>query len=542
MATTLEREFCALDGSGRLQALMRLVKLCTYPQQQEFVEELQKFLYRDFLTELSPDLSQIIISYVSINDIANCLLVSTSWNKVISNCKPYWEACANRIGLNESFLCKKLPDYDNSLKNLCISALNHQNYVKTLVPRSITVARSLAHTGCSYMYAGDGFALRYEELNTGAKVVIEQISNLHSMIQVTSFNVTAFSSRVKWVSASSGFLLWKQVDGKWNGYSTKTSPAVLDQWDDEPVSQDFHSITFCKNCHLVAIVSEAEDDCEVWDLQIVKLVKGRSSPQKMVFPIPLEAVQNAKEKKRHFLGGEVALLPDNDQKDSTGFCKVHRVLLQVDSCLAVHKLESVADDKHILVLHQLLPDARLSKPLKVFCPPTSNQPLDKIEAKGPPMFCLSDDMQMIGVIYECYLYVWNLNSYKEEACVDLIDFDLPLDTKCVALGSVYAVLASNSCGLCAVVSILTGRIIQHYVLLETLNPDAYRSNRFSFYPSLHQDWLSTFQCFSVWPLALVLDYFAKGDKETVHHHELQAVVSVSNRLRQQQPLVLGSVL
>ena len=133
-----------------------------------------------------------------------------------------------------------------------------------------------------------------------------------------------------------------------------------------------------------------------------------------------------KEKKRHFLGGEVTLLPDNDQKDSTGFCKVHRVLLQVDSCLAVHKLESVADDKHILVLHQLLPDARLSKPLKVFCPPTSNQPLDNIEAKGPPMFCLSDDMQMIGVTHECYLYVWNLNSYKEEACVDLIEFDLPL--------------------------------------------------------------------------------------------------------------------
>ena len=94
-------------------------------------------------------------------------------------------------------------------------------------------------------------------------MVIEKISNLHSMVQVASFNVTAFSSRVKWVSASSGFLLWKQVDGKWNGYSTKMSPAVLDQWDDDPVLQGFHSITFCKNCHLVAIISEAEDDCEV---------------------------------------------------------------------------------------------------------------------------------------------------------------------------------------------------------------------------------------------------------------------------------------
>ena len=92
MAATLESEFCALDGSGRLQALMRLVKLCTYPQQLEFMEELKKFLHRDFLTELSPDLSQKIISYVSVDDIANCLRVSTSWNKVISNCKPYWEA------------------------------------------------------------------------------------------------------------------------------------------------------------------------------------------------------------------------------------------------------------------------------------------------------------------------------------------------------------------------------------------------------------------------------------------------------------------
>ena len=538
MAASLESEFCTLDGSGRLQALMRLVKLCTYPQQLEFMEELKKFLHRDFLTELSPDLSQIIISYVSIDDIANCLRVSTSWNKVISNCKPYWEACANRIGLNESFLCEKLPDHNNSLKNLCLSALNHQNFVKTLVPRSITVARSLAHTGCSYMYAGNGFALRYEELNTPAKVVIEQMSTLHSIVQVASFNVTAFSSRVKWVSASNNFVLWKQVDGKWNGYSTST--AVLDQWDDEPVSQGFHSITFCKSCHLVAIVSEAEDDCEVWDLQIVKLVQGRSSPRKMVFPIPLEAVQSVKEKKRHFLGGEVTLLPDRDQKDSSGFCKVHRVLLQVDSCLAVHKLESVADDKHILVIHQLLPDARLSKPLKVFCP-TSDQSLDNIEAKGPPTFCISEDKQRIGVIHECYLYVWNLDSHEEESCVDLIEFDLPLDTKCVALGSLYAVLASNSCGFCAVVSILTGRIIQHCVLLETFKPDAYRPSRFSFHPPLHQDWLSRFQCFSVWPLALVLDYFAKNDKVAIHHHELQSVVSVSNRLRP-QPLFPGGVL
>lgn len=536
----LEQELSALDGTGRIHTLMRLVKLCTYPQQLEFVEELQKFLHKDFLTELPPDLSQKIILYVSIDDAINCLRVSKSWNKVINNCKPYWEKCTRNIGLKDSFIHEKLPDYQDSLKDLCISALNHQNRVKTLITRSFTVARSLAHTGCSYMYAGNGVALRYEELNAHAQVTIEQMNTPHSVVPRASFDVTPFSSRIKWVSASDNFVLWKQIDGKWNGYTINVPTAVLHQWDDEPVSQGFHSITFCNRCHLVAIMSEAEDDCEVWDLQIVKLFKGKSTSRKMVYPIPLEAVQNAGEKKRHFLGGTVTLLPESNQEDSTGFCKLHRVLLQVDSCLAVHTLESVADDKQLLVVHQLLPDAKLSKPLKVLCPPTSTQPIDGIEvsgSKGPPVFCISKDLQRICLVDECYLYVWNLDSYQEESCFDLIDYNLPSDIKCLALGSLYVILASSSWGLCVVVSIQSGNVILQNSLPETFHPHAYRSNRFSFYPPLQQEWLSSFQRFDYWPLALVLDYFANEDMQV----ELQALLAVRNQSRQ-RPLALNGVL
>ena len=539
-------EFAALDGGDRVRNLMGMVRLCSYPQQLEFVEELQNFLHKDFLTHLSSDLSWRIIAYLSIEDVLNCLLVCKSWNRIVGDCTRYWQRCAKNIGLTELFVREKEQKY-GGLKRLCVSALGHRKYVQSLVSRAIVLARSPDDTGCSYVYAGYGFALRYEEVssNSHSVVIVERMNTLHSMVQVSSFGMSAYSSRIKWAAASEDYILWKQLDGKWNGCSTNSSmDGELDVWEDDPVSQGFHSITFCHKCHLVAIMSEAEDDCEVWDLQVVKLVRGKTAPRKMVYPIPLEQIQEVGViKKRHFLGGEVTLLSEMPQKKAgRGFCQSHRVLLQVDNSIAIHRLEAM-DTDNMMLIHHLLPDSKLSKPVHIFRPYTDEtQLMDIMDASSrePPSFCLSPDCRLIGVVHECYLYVWNVDTYEEESRADLIDLNLPNDTQCIALGSVYTVLASNSWGTCAVVATRTGELLVKGKLPEsTFNPSAYRNSRYTFHSPLQQDWLSGFEYFDFWPLSLVYDHYAKRDKPSFEH-ELQAVVGV--RSRQRRPPSLHGML
>lgn len=548
---TLAAEFSNVDSDNRVRAVMEMVKLCPYTQQLEILEELQKFLHKDFITELPPNLSEKIISYFSIDDARNCLLVCKSWHRVVGDCTSYWQSHASKIGLSEGFLQQQCPD-NRGLKDLCIAALSHMKYVRSLSPRAILLGRCPADSpNHNYLYAGKGVALRYEEINsnTHSQVTIERMNSPHAMIQVASFDMHAFSSRVKWVAASDSYVLWKQINGTWNGCNMQAPEDVPDQWQDDPVSQGFHTIAFCHRCHLVAILMEAEDDCEVWDLQVLKLVRGQATPRKSVYPLPVEQMlEKMVEKKRHFLGGDLTLLPESRGKDSTGFCQVHRVLLQMDNCMAVHCLESVTDTEHVLVIHQLLPDAKLSKPLHILCPQRGKQlddfSLEVSGGRGPPVFCLSADHKRMGVVYECFLYLWNLTTFEEESRVDLVEHSLPSDTKCIAIGSVYSVLASDSWGTCTVVSVTTGEVLLFTSLGETsFNPQAYRFNRFKFYPPIRQDWLSAFEYFDFWPLALVFDSFAAKDKYT-HEHELQVLVGVRSHSHQLNKMILplGSIL
>ena len=545
MGTALSDEFNRIEPQYRVDSLIGLVKQCSYQQQLEFVEKLQRYLHKDFLAELPSNLSQNIIYYLTIEEACNCMLVSKKWNQVVGECTNYWEASIKKIGVSEGFVRENISKY-KTLKDLSIAARNHQQYVRSLVVRSITVARTQVDARYSYHYAGRGISLRYEELevNSHAHIVIEKMGLSNSLVQIGSFTTTAYRSRIKWSGASETNVIWRQVDGKWNSYNLQSSSSMVSQWEDEPVSQAFHSITFCKTCHLVAIISEAEDDCEVWDLKVVKLVQGKSAARTMVYPIPVQHMQKTGTRIRHYLGGEITLIPERRSKSGKGFCETHRVLLQVDNCVAVHRLESVPRSPLASFTHLLFPDVKLSRPLHVFEPLNTADPIkftvDFGASRGPSKFILSSDHNRIGVLHENYLLVWNLTEYTEESCVDLIDLNLPDDTRCIALGSMYAVLASNSWGTSSVVATSSGEILTNGSLADiTFNPMSRHSSqspkRFIFYSPLVETWLSSLQYFDFWPLAIVFDTPSPLES----YSELQAVVGVQSRQRSRRPDLLS---
>lgn len=553
MADSFVGEFSSMNSEGRVSALMALVKCCSYREKLDFVERLQKYMHRDFLTDLPDKLSAKIIGYFSFEDALTCLRVCKSWCKIVGDCTGYWEACAEKIGLHRRLLEEALPRY-RGLKDLCAAATSHGKHVRSLVSRSIVVARTPAEESHGYLYAGRGMALSYEETTFKARcqLTIERIfSTTYSMVPVASFSAVAFSSRVKWVSAAKDYLVWKQLDGKWLGYDTGGGGGgggEPDEWSDEPLAQGFHSVTLCSECHLVVIVSEAEDDCEVWDLQVIKLMQGATSPRKMVYPLPLEQIQSGKLlKKRHFLGGDVTLLCEDAQQDDDGFCKSHRVLLQVDNCVYVHVLETVSSMEHPPLVHQLLPNVALSKPTHILQPSHTGDPFQVMEGvggQGPPSFCVSADSKWVGVVHEGYLYVWNLKEdCREECCTDLFDLKLPPDIKCVALGHIYAILASDVTGCYVLVQVYTGEVCLEGRLAENFNPTSYRSSRFKFFPPLRQEWLSHFEYFNVWPLALALDGSAQRDNGCGRQVELLSVVGVPQNVQRSGslPLINGAL-
>ena len=545
----LKGDFCKLNEPTKVQCLEDLFKTCSYKEQLDFNERLQVLLHKDFLSLLPDDLGQRVISFLSVEEAITCLRVSKQWKKVIEGCISYWEPQAKKIGLSEHFIREKTSHRCGkciTLPTLLASAISHQASIRSLTPRPFVISSSKASGGYSYTYAGNGVSLCYEELNGHAQVIVELMDTAQSVVRVATFNVTSFTSRIKWAAASHSYVMWKQLDGHWNGCSVRGELPELETWEDEPISQGFHSVSFCPECRLVAIMSEAEDDCEVWDLQVIKLIRGRNSARKMVYPVPLERVQNVGMKKRHFLGGEVMMLPDTSAgKDKKGFCMAHQVLLQIDNNLAVHRLESVADAERQMVVHRFLPDARLSKPIAVFSPSPPSQDelfgsLELSSSKGRPLFQLSVDNKRIGLVSDAYFYVWNINSLELESSVDLIDLNLPPDTKCVAVGSVYAVLASDTVGMCYIIMIESGAVLlKGSVADSNFNPNAQRSVRYDFKAPISQEWLNGFRHYDQWPLAIVLDRLTSNDPSTSSlsggsEQLLQALVGLRAKQRKKQ--------
>lgn len=503
--------FVQLDSQSRARVLLELVKACSYEEQLLFLELLQQHLHRDFITLLPEDLVEKVLSYLTAGDAITCTLVSKNWSKVIGECSSFWLQKAQNLGLNINFITNSHKrNSSRGLKELCVSAIFHQRYIHSLALHSMVIAKGPGSVSIGYRYAGNGIALRYQELvSNKAQVVVERIVPPHNeVVEVAAFSVDSFSGRIKWASSSGNYVLWKQVDGKWNGCDTTSRTPELDQWLDEPVSQGFHSIAFCHHCHLIAILSEAEDDVEVWDLQVVKLQGGKQTVHKMVYPLPLERVQGLWEKKRHFLGGDVTLLSDSKGRDRNGFCKSHQVLLQVDFKLVLHRLKAVPVKERLLVIHSLLPDTRLSKPLHIFSPHTSEQTCDNMDfqlSRGRPMFCYSCDYSRVALFHESYLYVWLLGDRKAESCADLFHHALPPDCKCVAVGELYAILASDSHGTCHVVVVRTGEILTQMSSSAFYNPQSRQSTRFSFFAPIDQLWLSGFHYADFCPIALISD-------------------------------------
>ena len=537
MGSAISQEFNKLEEDQRVDALVELVKQCSYQQKLEFVGKLDRLMHRDFLAELPRDLSHRVISYLSIDEACVCLLVSREWNEIVSQCKALWEGVARDIGLGEAFVSENISKY-KCLKDLCIAARGHQKYVCSLAVRGIPIAQCPTGPRYSYQYAGKGVTLRYEESNSHAQVVIEKTGTLNTPVQIASYTTSAFSSRVKWAAASDTHLIWKQLSGKWNSCSVaEESDGSVSQWDDEPVSQAFHSISICPICHLVAIISEAEDDCEVWDLQVVKLTPGRVAPKKTVYPIPLEHIQKSGAKIRHFLGGEVTLLPERRSRSGRGFCEAHHVLLQVDNTVAVHRLEAVAKSELALFSHRLFPDVKLSKPLHIFNPTRTTGQIDTLSnspSQGPSKFVVSWDYRHLGLFHESYLYMWSLSSYAEEVCVDLIELCLPRDTQCIAIGSLYAILVSNSRGTCSAVGVQSGEIMTSGTLADiTFNPGTQGSPRFNFYPPLFESWLSSLRYFDSLPLAVAFDNSSSCQPPC---REFQAVVGAQTKPRRKSLL------
>jgi len=496
-------EFSKQSRDEKIRSLLALVKACSYPEQTEFVNALSDYLHKDFLSHLPPKLVEKVLSYLSVEDAVNCTTVSKKWNEVVAACTVFWDRKTRELGLSEALVQELMERKFKSLKDLCICALSQQNRIHSLMIHNPLVGKNPVPPGGSFLYAGHGVMLRYNEQNGQASVTIERIISPHTLVEIASFTVNPGSGRIKWASASEDYVLWKELGGVWKGYDVTSLGGELEQWRDDSASIGFHSISFCRICHMVSVVSEAEDDTEVWDLQVIKLNEGRSSACKVVYPLPLDGI--LKSKKRHFLGGKVTLISSSDLRDEDGFCQSHRVSLQVDSELVLYQLKAVPLSEQCLLIQQFLPNSRLSKPLHIFSPVTTEEELlfDHSVAKCRPHYCHSYDLHIVALYHECFLYVWNMDVFRLESQVDLAACGLPSDCKCVAVGDIYAILASKSSGKCFVVLTRTGDVLLETSVSWTCS--APQPARPDFFAPISEQWLSDFKCFDFWPIATVCD-------------------------------------
>ena len=150
------------------------------------------FVFCDYIEILPPEILSYILNMLDLDDISNCLLVSTSWNHLIRCCSLRWRSACKTIGAsNSSLTCS---DIGTALGQyhyfeLCkkLSQLNNKAAVKlnTIHQSDIDISNTYLHNdvlGVAYVDA----TLSFMDINT--QKVCSKMKLLFSATECLWFN------------------------------------------------------------------------------------------------------------------------------------------------------------------------------------------------------------------------------------------------------------------------------------------------------------------------------------------------------------------
>lgn len=415
-------------------------------------------VFIDFFFNLPPELVLEIALYLDVEDIVNCLLVNRNCYDLLTALEPYWRKACARYGLSGRILEKM---ECASAKEALFAARKHRLGICATPPEICTLGKGYpfdVRYACQYARNGLIVGTVYKDF-IPFEIVVERVER--RLIRRTNVFPLIFSrvanNRVVWGHVVSNFLLCVTASGIWSGYDISSDTAVF-QWRGPTMYDSDLKFGLCEKCCMVCagrlITSRSAEQESYWDLRILKIGRDVTEPVErtpcaMKFKL-MTGHKNISVRQTNCGMKSLWLLPGSKRQDKEGFCQTHTFLIQWANTVAAHSVVSKADTCVLSV-----------RPEAVFTVPCQRLDLALVRYQGlNSEFRLSLDQELIGMIFQSHLHVWDLKTSEWLSSVEIILEKYNYEQmQLIALGFIYSVIGLEFNNTLMVVVNETGEVI-----------------------------------------------------------------------------------
>ena len=454
-----------LDGIEEHQlvdAVCELFSRCSHRQQLELLQDrLPRFLRRDFVSLLPPELVSHLLRFLTVRDVFRCLLVSRSWNRTITNSHSFWKNYTiTSLGVPQSLL-PGLLERHVSYKSAAVAVLQTRNWISsgravfqhypnnTGKPPKATLTCRPALPSWNGLFVGHEV---YAGSDGGTyRLSIRALDHSNSLVELTSIRVSQHFA-ITWCCSSPRHVLVHGSEGSWvqtRIISRETCDVRSNTWRGESVyNRSYYELGCCPECCLVVIARRAAREESWWDLLVTRLVEGREEDQKLRTSfqfLPFDSHHNSVFFRIH----KLVVRSYSCEPDREGFCSKHKLLIQFGATICIfslHTTESEDDDREIVVVQNL------SK----LCPFEDHTYYYTPSVLGH-QFCLSSDDRFAAYLVGEDIFTWDLSSL--ELCQLNRRSLLPTNSDIVAVGGLYSVVYTSRMQTVRVVSTVSGETL-----------------------------------------------------------------------------------
>ena len=446
-----------------MDLVCELFSRCSHRQQVWLVEDgLPRFLKRDFVSLLPPEIVGLLLRFLGIRDVFGCLLVSRSWYKIISNCQTFWKNYTLTLGLFPSLLPQLLDKYV-TYKQLTVALLQVRKHIghskpvfrqypdKSRTPPKATLSCRPAPPSWNGLFLSHDV---YASSPVGTYVLsLRALEGSGNLVELTSMTVSHVFV-VLWSASSPRRVLIHGSDGTWiqiRILSREACEVCSATWSDTVYSLAHYVLTCCPQCCLVGISSRAARDEKWWDFLVSRLVEGRDQPHKLKtsFPfLPFESHYNSVFFQIH----KLVMMPfscHSHQYDE--FCSRHKLLIQFGATICIFSL-------HIESSGEEGTERVVVENLCALCPFNDHSYYCTPSVLGHE-FCLSCDGKFAAYLVNSDIFAWNLDTLELCWCGRRgVQFQNK-DSDIIAVGSLFSVVYTSSVKALSVVSTVTGETL-----------------------------------------------------------------------------------
>ena len=374
----------------------------------------------DFLSLLPPELVLRVCLCLSPAEVTRCLLVCRAWCIRLSQLEPYWRAACTAAGLS-GFMVRKFGPRHKTSRELFLAT---KNYLKSLAappPTTVNLTRGYPFdVRYTHQYARQGCIIGtiYRDFQP-REMAVERVRG--GELTRTHTLRLAFNSRSEhrlvWGSLLEGNIyVCATASGRWSLYDLSTpgslSPSL--SWAGDPLYDTDLRLSSCERCGLVAMAKlvsfHTVDEESFWDLRFLRLGLHLSPPSHLLrFRLYHKNKDIVGRRVPH--GKRWAWLVSKTPPPSPGeTCSDHLLLLQWANSITSHVF--ITTETGLSLVSQT--------PHQAFLSPCTSLDSTLHNSSGlHTHFVLSSDHQLVGVVFQARLQVWELWTGREMSNVQL---------------------------------------------------------------------------------------------------------------------------